>query len=316
MLFWSYGQSQITDTTIHSASPPLLPDSLKNRDAVVLSENSEMLYRISSFHNYSETLLGIHSFHRQIKILTRKGLEDYSFVTIPKTRYTEIDKLDVFLIKPDGSIVREKPQIIEVPDPYDDSRLKRGLLRFSIPGAEIGDIVDFTSKMTNPVGGGYPVELFFHEEIPILNSTTTLRFKNTVRFQIKCYNDLKIECDQSGRSDSIFQWKFPYLPAIYGTENGIRENELPFCRYMITGVRIMNSFKNITTLTPSSWGVAFLPIIKGITRSSPKQKKMNDPAAEQRGITGIFSIRPKGRGTNPIEIRIFQRIDGTTVKGL
>jgi len=30
---------------------------------------------------------------------------------------------------------------------------------------------------------------------------------------------------------------------------------------------------------------------------------MNDPAAEQRGITGIFSIRPKGRGTNPIEIR-------------
>jgi len=31
---------------------------------------------------------------------------------------------------------------------------------------------------------------------------------------------------------------------------------------------------------------------------------MNDPAAEQRGITGIFSIRPKGRGTNPIEIRI------------
>jgi len=31
--------------------------------------------------------------------------------------------------------------------------------------------------------------------------------------------------------------------------------------------------------------------------------KMNDPAAEQRGITGIFSIRPKGQGTNPIEIR-------------
>jgi|GEM_PF-1675168 len=34
-------------------------------------------------------------------------------------------------------------------------------------------------------------------------------------------------------------------------------------------------------------------------------KLMNDPAAEQRGITGIFSIRPKGRGTNPIEIRYF-----------
>jgi len=33
--------------------------------------------------------------------------------------------------------------------------------------------------------------------------------------------------------------------------------------------------------------------------------EMNDPAAEQRGITGIFSIRPKGRGTNPIEIRSF-----------
>jgi len=41
---------------------------------------------------------------------------------------------------------------------------------------------------------------------------------------------------------------------------------------------------------------------------------MNDPAAEQRGITGIFSIRPKGRGTNPIEIRFNECLPPETAR--
>jgi len=71
-------------------------------------------------------------------------------------------------------------------------------------------------------------------------------------------------------------------------------------------------YKSFTEQYLDSTGI-FKDVIISILATLAKQEQirlservragMNDPAAEQRGITGIFSIRPKGRGTNPIEIR-------------
>ena len=265
-------RTQIPDTTNWLSQIPIMPDSLQNHDAVILSENTEIIFRISSYQNYSTMLLKTTTIQKKIKILSRKGLE-YTKISIPQTAYTEIDTMDVYLIKPNGKIVKEKTETHEVSDPYGDSRLNRGYLRLSVPGAEIGDIVSFSIKMTDPVGGGYPIDIFFHQEIPILNSRTSLRFKNTVKFKIQGYNGLNVSATVAPGRDSLFQWNFPYLPAIAGFKNGIPENELPFCRFMITGARLTNTFSYITKLTPDSWGEAFERTVKGIDRSSPKKKK-------------------------------------------
>jgi len=49
------------------------------------------------------------------------------------------------------------------------------------------------------------------------------------------------------------------------------------------------AFRHTFSVIPKNEAVNIVPIVD----------IMNDLAAEQRGITGIISIRPKGRGTNP-----------------
>jgi len=252
----------------------VLPDSLMTKDAVILMEKCEFVYRLATYKNYSEMLIGTQSLHKQVKMLSKRGLESYSIISIPKTRYTEIDKMDVFLIKPNGTVVREKTDMREIRDPDDDSDLRSGQLRFSIPGAEIGDIVDFSITLTNPSGGGYPIELFFHEELPILNSSTTLRFTKQVKFKIQGYNGLELPRLEDKKGDSVYHWEFAYIPAMLGIENSIRENELPFCKYMITGVLTSSYWgRTLSPVSPPNWGTTFEPNIQGISRPSPKGKK-------------------------------------------
>ncbi|MDD4603005.1 MAG: DUF3857 domain-containing protein [Bacteroidales bacterium] len=273
LFLWIHVQSQIANTSGNPVPAVILPDSLKSYDAVVLMENNEIVYRISSYYNSTEALLKSQIIHKQIKILTKKGLEDYTFLSVPKSKYTEVDSLNIFLIKPNGNIIKEKNEIREIRDPNYNSTLRYGYYRISFSGAEIGDVVDFSIRLTNPVEGGYPQDIFFHENIPILNSTTTLRLKNTLRFKIQGYNGLNVATVPGRSGDSVYRWIFPYIPAIKGMETCILENELPFCRFMITGVHLTSTFKRITKLTPDSWGATFEPTIKRINRSSPKRKK-------------------------------------------
>lgn len=265
--------AQVADTTLRPLPLAPLPDSLLSKDAVVMMERLEFVYRLSKYQGYQEVLISTQNIHKQIKILTKKGLEDYTIVSIPKNRYTELEDLNVFLIKANGTIVKKKAEMLEIRDPEDNSNLASGVLRFSIPGTEVGDVVDFSIKITNPTGGGYAVDLFFHDGVPILNSTTILRFKNSVRFKIQGYNGLEINRAAGKAGDSIFTWEFAYIPAILGRENGILENELPFCRYMITSVNYSNNYRPFDQLSFLSWGATFEPTIKGISRPSPRAKK-------------------------------------------
>ncbi len=273
IILWFPCLAQVADTSSKPLPVAPLPDSLSNRDAVVMMEKVEIVYRVSKYKEYMEMPVRTESIHKQIRILTKKGLDDYTIVTIPKTRYTEIDILNVFLIKPGGVVVKETATMHEVRDPGSDAELQSGELRFSIPGAEVGDVVDFSIKLTNPAGGGYPVDMFFHDEIPILNSTTTLRFKKTIRFKIQGYNGLEISGSEGKGGDSLFTWEFAYIPAILGKENGIRENELPFCRYMLTAGHYSSGLRRFDKFGYESWGAVFEPTVRGISRPNPKAKK-------------------------------------------
>lgn len=211
-----------------------LPDSLLNYDAVVVSKEVTRHYRINSASSniYLEDILAV---KKKIKILTETGAKHLSQFDVSVNRFSNLSKLNVCVIKQNGTLRSVPNEYFQIQEPGDDINNGEKTLRMNIPDLETGDYVVCDMEIHNHSGFNYPIDLFFNEYVPILNFTYTLRFTNIVS-QIKVYNNLPLPSATFSRMDSTYTWHFNYLPALLEEHSSIRENEIPFVRYMLLKV--------------------------------------------------------------------------------
>ena len=84
--------------------------------------------------------------HKRVRILTKNGLDSYSFLSLIDNKYSDILTLDARTIKPDGTVLElniddiKQVDLVSGEDLEDKENPKK---RFAIPGLEIGDEVEF-----------------------------------------------------------------------------------------------------------------------------------------------------------------------------
>jgi hypothetical protein len=292
--------SVLIDTTFKVKNFPLIPDSLMSHEAIMLSMDREFSYRIDNSNDSQIFLNETQVLKRKIKILTNKGLTDYSIINLKVNKYFHIEKFSIHLIKPNGKAYKVITEIRSVQNPDDDLKLQEKELRISIPNIEVGDIVDFDLKFSNPTGFCYPIEVFINEEIPLMNSSLTLKFRKGLHTKTSTYNGMSQPIKSADPADSIFSWTFPYLQAEPELEHSIPANELPFIRYMITGVTNpakYGLYLNYADLL-GSWGIIFHQFANQVKRDDPRPKKheyyqefLYNQWNESKNMTGLQKLQ-------------------------
>jgi len=149
-------------------------------------------------------------------------------------------------------------------------------LRISLPNVEVGDIIDFDTKFTNTSGFSYPIDEYINEDIPTLNSTLTLKFRKGLHSKIATYNGMSLPLKSADALDSIFSWNFPYLQAEQEQIHSIPANELPYIRYMMTGLSNPEKYGlNMNyEFMDKKWRTIFKQYSSEVKRDDPRPKKM------------------------------------------
>jgi predicted nucleic acid-binding protein len=254
-----------------------VPDSLQKMDAVVTELDESFQYLINTAKANGFVLYQTTTLHKKIKIQTKKGLNDYSKLSFRVNRYSVVDKVAFHIIRPDGATTAVDPIMHRVQEMDDNTGQDERHLKYSIPGVEIGDVIEIELKITNPCSIGYPMEVYLNEEIPVMNYKLTLKFSHQIVTQIKTFNDLPLPPAIYNAADSIYSWSFDYLDGVPYQNCSIRERELPFVRYMLTDIR-RTFWSGITVpayLRHLTWGSLFEQVISGIQRPNPRPKKVS-----------------------------------------
>jgi hypothetical protein len=256
-----------------------VPDSLKREDAVMLFRDEQFYYHKTSgaFSTNNFAIYETQEVHKKIKILTKKGLEDYSRISVDITRYSQIEQADFYIIKNDGPVSKVVPVTHTAHEADDNIGLDEKHLRYSIPGVDTGDIIEYRFKITNPVMTGYPMEIFVSEEIPVMASRLTLRFNHQIDARIRTYNHLPPMENSFVKGDSVHTWNFSFLPGIHYQSHTIPHNELPFIRCMIPGIQrsFWTGSASAHFSKNDTWANLFDYEIKSIQRPEVRPKKFH-----------------------------------------
>jgi len=165
----SYAQNNYGEITwTLSTTPSKIPDSLKNEDAVMIYKT----HSLTNERNGSFEFQHAESVFCRIKFLTENGVEKYSKIALAKNGRSSISQLDARTIKPDGKVIDLKSSQIKRMDFEIDKKEDFDIqyYRFSIPGVEPGDEVEFGYTIESP-GINLGKDFFFNADIPCLNST-------------------------------------------------------------------------------------------------------------------------------------------------
>jgi len=211
-----------------------IPDSLKGEDAVMIYNNQYVYNDIvdisSSKFSSKRTVM------QKVKILTQKGLDEYSkvFVNIyPKER---IKVIDARTIKANGKVVNLKSKDIKRLDFksrfYQDSRFQQ--LRFSIPGVEIGDEVEiiYTVKTGVLRRGG---DIIMHSYLPCMSASLTYGSSKAFVHEFKMYNKMPKFENHSSQTNTTLVWRMSNLESLGDQYRAIYTNKIPYVRYVIRG---------------------------------------------------------------------------------
>lgn len=209
-----------------------LPDSLQNEDAVVLFHYYTLRPEIDPrYVKWANTVI-IH--HQRIKILTEKGLDDFSNIIIQKSSKESVIYVDAFTVKPDGKIIDLDAGTIEL-NLYETNSNKNFTLkelRFAIPGVEVGDEIEMITKTKLPFLRTSD-DLYFHQNLPVLNAAITINVPVTLLIKLSSYNRLDApEIIENGKN-TTYQWRVSGLRPMYYQDYSVYANELPYISYNI-----------------------------------------------------------------------------------
>ncbi len=210
-----------------------LPDSLKNYDAIIV-------YQRQDIKNYldlsSGTVTNYITIISRVKINTQKGLDDLSTLSFSKNKYRKIVKLDARTIKQDGSIVDLKSSDIKILDiKTDKNRASFEVIRFSVPGVQIGDELEYIYSLeTNALHTS--ADIFMHNSLPTMKAEFAYTTDNSLYTEFRMYNDMPDPKISRSVNDASFVWTLTNLPGL-GEETRYNLTEtLPYIRFALRQV--------------------------------------------------------------------------------
>jgi len=230
------------------------------RLALYSNQTDSKNYNYNSIYTGYSGLLS-YKLHKRVRILTKKGLSQYSFVSIPNNKYSEIVLLDARTIKPDGTIQElEVEDIKEVDISTTSSSL--GLYgvaqkRFAIPGVEVGDEIEIVYKVK--LHNLLLVEDFYlHSELPILHSKLTIRLRSGLYPHLYYFNGAVHAETKIDGNFVKYSWESNNLPGYNNTKNARISSELPFVRLVLKEVKYrVETIESTITIMPDSWETVF-----------------------------------------------------------
>jgi Domain of Unknown Function with PDB structure (DUF3857) len=206
-----------------------IPDSMLREDAVCI-------YNLIEIRNLrSNDVIRNRSIvvnKKRIKILTQKGLDQYSNFSMNYPSFGNLKHMDARTIKNDGSIVDFKASDLKIIYARQDKSIKRSIQLLSIPGVEIGDEIEFVYYVQS-FGITEYKDVFLHEQIPVLTSVFRHVFDDGIFPDYKLYNGMPDPTINKQFNQSTYYWELKNLQGTNDNEYGIRHETLPFIRYSI-----------------------------------------------------------------------------------
>lgn len=253
-----------------------IPDSLKGEDAVMIL-NDQSIYNdiidIASGKVSSKKIV-----MQKVKILTEKGLEDYSKVFVNLYPEETITVLDARTIKPNGKVINLKAQDIkemEYISPYSkETRYKQ--LRFFIPGVEIGDEIEIIYKIKRKYLNTGD-DLFLHTYLPCLESVLMYRASKPFVQEVKVYNGMPQYTTNNTETATELNWRLTNIPSFENQHNAIYTSQVPYIRFVI---RQYKSQYNSIDITTNNWDEVYKQYSKSYNKNetigASKGRYLND----------------------------------------
>lgn len=198
--------------------------------------------------------------HMRVRILTKRGLDLYSFISVINNKNTEIKTLDARTIKSDLTVYDLNPEDIKqvdilVGESYNNKDLPK--TRFAIPGLEIGDEVEFIYTIS---GHDFLLlqDFYFYEDIPVLNSNLTLRMGAELIPKLYYYNGAVHAKSEIEGFYAVYSWQIKNQPAYNNIANARISEELPYVKLIMERISYVPFY-----MLPNSWNDVFEPIENG-----------------------------------------------------
>ncbi len=214
-----------------------LPAEYANEDAVILYDYETRKTTLENNNFYTR-----HIIKRRVKILTKKGLDEFGKIVIAKQDDMQVSILDARTFKQNGEVVDldassiKSLDINEDEDIFDSNRYKL----FSVPGLEVGDEFEMVC-----VFEGKTIEqgenILMHRYLPVIDSKFELDVYNKIIVFTSVYNNMPKPTVNESLSSYIFSWNLKNLPGLYDERGTISASVLPFFIYELNLTRFYSS---------------------------------------------------------------------------
>ena len=264
---------------------PEIPTEFQQEDAVIIYSTEERQTRVINNAPFTRNII-----KQRYKILTQKGLEDYTRFSIPRGNRMSIAILDARTRKASGEIVDlDAKEIKELKyNAEKDLTDKDKYLLFSIPGVEVGDEVEIvvTYEGSTLLSGG---NIFLHQNLPTLKSEFQLFVDEKIIVFNAPINGMGEPTVETPNDHYRFTWTAENLPGMYDSRSAIPGNTLPYLIYSFDYSRFYGS---LPPPVPNDWRELILQLTKILDLKTNSKKmdavmneilgdKINAPKIEQ-----------------------------------
>ncbi len=264
---------------------PEIPVAFQQEDAVIIYSTEERQTRVINNAPFTRNII-----KQRYKILTQKGLEDYTRFSIPRGNRMSIAILDARTRKASGEIVDlDAKEIKELKyNAEKDLTDKDKYLLFSIPGVEVGDEVEIivTYEGNTLLSGG---NIFLHQNLPTLKSEFQLFVDEKIIVFNAPINGMGEPKVETPNDHYRFTWTMENLPGMYDSRSSIPGNTLPYLIYSFDYSRFYGS---LPPPVPNDWRELILELTKILDLKTNSKKmdavmneilgdKINAPKIEQ-----------------------------------
>ncbi len=228
--------------------------NFNEEDAYYIYNNVELelinakysLKRINVSNSYATAYSVELRYSSRLKINTRKGLENFAYLTLKKEEKTIMKSFEVITIKSNGSIIKfDSSQIFHSSIPQtDDTKDNLNIIKYIIPGVEVGDEIEFnysceySGSITDRMFGN----VFMQNFLPSIQSNYKVIIPSPYKVIYKCYNGFKKptiltdvnKITSTFSLDSVIPIKDYYYTCL--------ADELPYFYYAIENEKSINQF--------------------------------------------------------------------------
>lgn len=209
-------KAQIVATVNGEEQPPMFADweakphmhpipvgYFKEHSVIVLqSEKRNYIYEGSDITMYS-------TIHRIVKVLDRRGIEDFNTITIPfRTNQSRIDSVKARVILPDGTTHDLK---------YEMMYIGEGGLLFALDGIEKNSEIEIMVKYK--ALSSYFGSINFQYSSPVLNTFFELTYPKEMTFNTKGYHGFPSGTEEMVGNHKRIKIYQPEIPALENQDN-------------------------------------------------------------------------------------------------